>query len=145
MISKYYPEFVTVTGLNWIPVLAAKEHKDIVLESFSFLVKDGRAKISGFVLMDTHFHWQVMGEHKRENVQRDFLRFIAQQILKKLRNSNSPLLNELIDRGVAGSFRLVVKALKYKSYEKVGHHCNKNCSGNSCLELLNPYKITRPL
>ncbi len=37
-----------------------------------------------------------MGEHKREDVQRDFLRFTSQQILKYLRNSNSSLLNELL-------------------------------------------------
>ena len=98
MISKYHPEFVTVTCLNWVPVLAAKEHKIIILESFKFLVKEGRVKICSFVLMGTHFHfiWQVMGDHKREDVQRDFLRFTSQQILKNLRNSNSPLLNELL-------------------------------------------------
>jgi len=97
MISKYHPEFITVTCLNWIPVLETKEHKNIILESLDFLVKNGRVKVSGFVLMDTHFHliWQVMGDHKREDVQRDFLRFTAQQILKNLRNSNSQLLNKL--------------------------------------------------
>jgi len=96
MISKYHPEFITVTCLNWIPVLETKEHKNIILESLDFLVKNGRVKVSGFVLMDTHFHliWQVMGDHKREDVQRDFLRFTAQQILKNLRNSNSQLLNK---------------------------------------------------
>lgn len=50
------------------------------------------------MLMENHFHmiWQVMGDHKREDVQRDFLRFTAQQILKSLRNLNSTLLEELI-------------------------------------------------
>ncbi|MBL7872615.1 MAG: hypothetical protein JNM78_13445 [Cyclobacteriaceae bacterium] len=37
--------------------------------------------------------WQVIGDHKKEAVQRDFLRFTAQQILKNLRNTNSPLLD----------------------------------------------------
>lgn len=98
MLSKYHPEFLTITCLNWIPVLAAQEHKDIVVESLRFLVRDGRVKVSCFVLMDTHFHliWQVMGEHKRSDVQRDFLRFTSQQILKNLRNIKSPLLDELL-------------------------------------------------
>ena len=97
-MSKYHPDFVTVTCLNWIPVLASREHKEIVINSLRFLVKEGRVRVSAFVLMDTHFHliWQVMGEHKRENVQRDFLRFTAQQILKNLRNTKSPLLHELL-------------------------------------------------
>jgi REP element-mobilizing transposase RayT len=98
MISKYHPEFVTVTCMNWIPVLSFKEHKEIIVNSLRFLVNQRRVTVSGFVLMDTHFHliWQVMGEHKREDVQRDFLRFTSQQILKNLRNNNSPLLNELL-------------------------------------------------
>lgn len=98
MISKHHPEFLTVTCLNWSPVLETKEHRDIITDSFRFLVKDGRAKIFSFVLMNTHFHliWQIMGDHKPQDVQRDFLRFTAQQILKNLRNQNSPLLEQLL-------------------------------------------------
>jgi len=98
LISKYHPDFVTVTCLNWAPVLAGREHKEIVMNSLRFLVKEERVRVSAFVLMDTHFHliWQVMGEHTREDVQRDFLKFTSQQILKNLRNQNSPLLNDLL-------------------------------------------------
>ena len=97
-MSKYHPDFVTVTCLNWVPVLAAMEHKEIVINSLRFLVREERVRVSAFVLMDTHFHliWQVMGEHKREDVQRDFLKFTSQQMLKHLRNNNSPILNELL-------------------------------------------------
>jgi len=98
MIAKQFPEFITVTGLNWKPVLSAKAHKEIIINSLRFLVKEGRVRVSCFVLMENHFHmiWQVMGDHKREDVQRDFLRITAQQILKNLRNVNSPLLDELL-------------------------------------------------
>ncbi|MBS1491347.1 MAG: transposase [Bacteroidetes bacterium] len=98
MISKQHPEFLTVTCLNWVPILLDKEHKEIVIESLCYLVKEGRAKVFCFVLMDTHFHliWQVMGDHKKEAVQRDFLKFTAQQILKNLRNIKSTLLNDLL-------------------------------------------------
>jgi hypothetical protein len=40
--------------------------------------------------------WQILGDHKREDVQRDFLKFTGQQILKVLRNENSALQNDLI-------------------------------------------------
>lgn len=40
MLSKQYPEFITVTGLNWKPVLSAREHKEIIVNSFRFLVKE---------------------------------------------------------------------------------------------------------
>ena len=98
MIAKYYPEFLTVTCLNWIPLLSARENKEIIISSLRFLVKEDSVKVSCFVLMENHFHliWQVMGEHKKEDVQRDFLRFTAQQILKNFRNENSPLLASLL-------------------------------------------------
>jgi hypothetical protein len=48
----------------------------------SFLVKDQRIPIFAFV-MSNHFHliWQMLGDHKRDNVQRDFLKYTGQQIL----------------------------------------------------------------
>lgn len=48
--------------------------------------------------MSNHFHliWQIMGEHKRDAVQRDFLKFTGQQVLKSFRNAGSAMLSELI-------------------------------------------------
>ena len=39
---------------------------------------------------------EIAGDHKRDQVQRDFLKFTSQQILKTLRNENSPRLYELL-------------------------------------------------
>ncbi|MBX2894062.1 MAG: transposase [Cyclobacteriaceae bacterium] len=80
-----------------LPVLSRDIEKKIIIDSLRFLVSAQRIKITAFVLMDTHFHliWQVLGEHKREDVQRDFLRFTAQQLLKQLRNEKSELLSKL--------------------------------------------------
>ena len=50
-----------------------------------------------------------MGEHKREDVQRDFLRFTAQQILKQLRNFKSAMLKDLL---------VNAKDRKYKVWER---------------------------
>jgi putative transposase len=100
MYAKHYLEFITVTAHDWIPILELVVHKQIILDSLRFLVNSQRVKVTAFVLMDTHFHliWQVLGEHKREDVQRDFLRFTAQQILKNLRNEKSPILLKLLVR-----------------------------------------------
>lgn len=37
-----------------------------------------------------------MGDHKRDDVQRDFLKYTGQQILKILRNEQSPMLLKLL-------------------------------------------------
>jgi putative transposase len=67
------------------------------LDSLSFLSNAKRVTVYAFVILNNYFHliWQVMGDHKREDVQRDFLRYTSQQILKQLRNEQSLLINEL--------------------------------------------------
>jgi putative transposase len=96
--SKHYAEFITVTCLEWKPIIKENHFKDIIISSLRFLSQQERATIYAFVIMDNHFHliWQIMGDHKPEDVQRDFLKFTAQQILKDLKNSQSPLLEEIL-------------------------------------------------
>ncbi len=98
MYSKQHPEFITVTCLEWKHVLKDDRFKDIVIDSLSFLTKVNRITVYAFVIMQNHFHliWQMMGEHARDEVQRDFLKFTGQQILKHLRNEQSPLQKELL-------------------------------------------------
>jgi hypothetical protein len=38
----------------------------------------------------------MMGEHKKANVQRDFLKYTSQQILKAMKTEKSKLLDELL-------------------------------------------------
>ena len=96
--SKHYADFITITCLNWIPLLKEDRFKDIIIESLSFLSRSNRVSVYAFVIMSNHMHliWQIMGENERQDVQRDFLKFTGQQILKILRNEKSPLQDELL-------------------------------------------------
>ncbi|NJN43037.1 MAG: transposase [Flammeovirgaceae bacterium] len=96
--AKQFAQFITVTCLDWKPLLKDDNHKKVIIDSLRFLTREGRATIYAFVLMSNHFHliWQIMGNHKREDVQRDFLKFTGQQILKLLRNAKSDQLDELL-------------------------------------------------
>ena len=78
-----YPHFFTATNLEWKNVLAKDTYKDIIIESMRFLVKDKRVIIYGFVIMGNHIHliWQLQAGRKREDVQRDFLKFTAQHVV----------------------------------------------------------------
>lgn len=81
-----YPHFFTATNLEWKKLLAQDKYKDIIIESMRFLVKDKRVIIYRFVIMDNHIHiiWQLQAGRKREDVQRDFLKYIAQQIKREI-------------------------------------------------------------
>ena len=95
-----YPQFFTATNLEWKNLLQTDEYKDIVIEGMRFIVRDKRVIIYGFVIMHNHMHiiWQMQAGMKRENVQRDFLKHIAQKIHEDmLRNKRKDLSDYLVN------------------------------------------------
>ena len=94
----YHPEFVTVTCLNWKSLLADDTYKDVVIDSFRFMVQQKRLIIFGFALMPNHFHaiWQPTGEHNPVDIQRDLLKYTGQTILKKMASTGLTVLDELL-------------------------------------------------
>ncbi len=98
-LSEKHPDIYlfTATNLNWIKLLEEDENKNIVINSLKFLTDNKRVKVFGFVIMPNHIHllWQILEPHKTENVQRDFLKYTAQQIKWNLVNKDSPLLDEI--------------------------------------------------
>jgi putative transposase len=111
MIKEPYPQFFTATILEWKHLLKPEKYKDIILNSIRFLVKENRIKIYGFVIMPNHIHliWMINENHKRENVQRDFLRFTAQTIKFDLQE-NHP---EVLER-----FQVNAKDRQYQFWER---------------------------
>lgn len=93
LITEYYPQFFTATILEWKHLLKEDKYKDIIVESLRFLAKEKRVVVYSFV-MHIHIIWQIQGGHKRENVQRDFLKFTAQKIKYDLKDNNEVLLKE---------------------------------------------------
>ena len=78
----YYPHFFTATILEWKHLLIQDKYKDIIASSLDFLTLQKRVAVYGFVIMANHIHliWHILEGHKKENVQRDFMKFTAQQI-----------------------------------------------------------------
>lgn len=73
--------FTTATVINWYPLLENDVFKDIIIESFSFTVKNKRANIFAFVIMSNHFHivWQILPPYELNQVRQNLLKFTAQQ------------------------------------------------------------------
>lgn len=77
-----HTQFFTATILEWKPLLKPDKYKEIITDSLSFLVKEQRVFVHGFVIMPNHLHliWRINEALKREDVQRDFLKYTAQNI-----------------------------------------------------------------
>lgn len=106
-----FTRFFTATNLEWKKLLKPLKYKEVVLDSLRYLTKNGRVKIYAFVIMDNHIHliWQMINGNLEAHVQRDFLKFTAQQIKKDLKD-NHPLVLEL--------FKVNAKDREYQFWER---------------------------
>ncbi|WP_407522239.1 transposase [Lacibacter sp. MH-610] len=105
---KHLPQFITITNLNWLPILANDYHKQIVLEAIEHRVIKEQVTVYGFVLMPNHMHfiWQLHDEVVRSDFQRDFLKFTSRSILNFMRMHDDPLLNQLKVKAADRSFQV---------------------------------------
>lgn len=106
-----YPQFFTATNLEWKRLLKPGKYKDIVIGSMRFLVKDKRAKIFAFVIMENHIHliWQMLPDNDPEAGQRDFLKYTAQRIKKDLEKNHPAVLPH---------FKVDAKDREYQFWER---------------------------
>jgi putative transposase len=88
-------EFFTSTCLNWQPLLATDQRKQIVLDSLTFLVQDKRIWLYGYVIMPNHIHilWCKQPEWVDKNIQQHFAKFTAQQLKFSLLDNPTELAN----------------------------------------------------
>ena len=92
MHPKEHPSFITVTCLEWHPLLANDNVKDIIINSLRFLVSENRVVVYAFVIMNNHFHllWQITSANMCSVI---FLNLPASIFFYMLKNNT-----EMIDR-----------------------------------------------
>jgi len=98
-------QFFTAVCYNWLHLLADDESKLIVIEALRFRTKIGQVRVGVFVIMPNHIHiiWRVQNGFRLRDVQRDFLKFIARELIAKLQRDSGdagldPLYVDLKDR-----------------------------------------------
>jgi REP element-mobilizing transposase RayT len=93
-IIEEYPQFFTATILEWKPLLKLDKFKNIIIESFQYMVTNQRMKIFAFVIMRNHIHviWQNLPPYADTKNQLSFMKFTSQLMLKELRNNHTEVL-----------------------------------------------------
>lgn len=105
---EHYPQFVTITNLNWLPILKNDYHKDIIIEALRKRVDNQQLSIYAFVIMPNHIHliWQLHDGIKKADFQRDLLKFTSRSILWFMRMNNDSLLPLLEVNAVDRKFQV---------------------------------------
>lgn len=78
--------FVSFAVVEWIPVFALNEYKDILIESLTFCQRKKGMEIYAWVIMNNHMHlvFRSSGQQKPELLLGDFKRFTSQRIVKAI-------------------------------------------------------------
>ncbi len=104
----HYPQFVTITNNNWLPILKNDYHKDIIIEALRKRVYNQQISIYAFVIMSNHMHliWQLHDGINKADFQRDLLKFTSRSILWFMRMNNDSLLPLLEVNAVDRKFQV---------------------------------------
>lgn len=110
-MQEHYLQFFTATNLWWEKLLKPDKYKQIMVDSLAFLVENNRVKVYSFIIMPNHIHiiWRINKNHKRQDVQRDFLKFTAQKIKFDLEEHHPNVLKH---------FEVNLKDRKYQFWER---------------------------
>ena len=85
--DQYGMYFLTPTIVDWVDVFTRKQHRDILINSLNFCVKEKALSVYGYVIMTNHMHMIVQSrDGKLSNTIRDFKKFTAMQILETIKN-----------------------------------------------------------
>jgi REP element-mobilizing transposase RayT len=96
MLDQYYPEFLTATILRWQHLLKDDNCKQIILDSFQWLVNEGKCKVYAFVIMPNHIHliWKISDGYPRKEVQAAFFSFTGHEFKKYLKVNDRTTLEQ---------------------------------------------------
>ena len=86
-LERHHVQFFTSVCNDWLRLLDSDEAKNIIVKALQYQVKKGQVKIAAFVIMPNHIHliWRIQNTYRLEDVQRDFLKFTAKELLKLIK------------------------------------------------------------
>ena len=114
--------FLTFTVIDWIDVFTRKEYKIVITESLNYCIENKGLEVYAWCLMSNHLHLVCRAKEgfKISEVIRDFKKFTAKQILRKIEIEPESRKDWMLYRfEYAGKFDNRIK--KYKLWQEPNH------------------------
>ncbi len=88
--------FYTATVFQWKPLLKVFHFEPVIVESLSYLHREGCIKVYGFVIMPNHMHliWELKKQNGKESPVASFMKFTAKRFQKELKNNFPHILEQ---------------------------------------------------
>ncbi|MBN4072623.1 transposase [Crocinitomix catalasitica] len=83
--SSYY---LTLTVVDWVDVFTRKNHKDAIVDSLRYCIKEKGLNVYAYCLMSNHLHLIVNCDEpfQLRDVMRDFKKFTSKKIISQIQN-----------------------------------------------------------
>jgi REP-associated tyrosine transposase len=88
-----YPHFLTCTVFEWLPVFTRPDAVQIVLDSWTFLQREGRMKLYAYVILENHLHFIASSNELSKEVG-DFKSFTARKLIELLQSAGAQTILE---------------------------------------------------
>lgn len=85
-----YPYFLTCTIVGWLPIFSRPETFKIITDSLTFLQRQGRLSLFGYVILENHLHLVVSSPNLSTDIG-DFKSYTAHQLIHYLEEKNVEL------------------------------------------------------
>lgn len=93
------PHFLTCTVVEWIDIFTRPIYRDIVIESLKFCISKKGMILYGYVIMSNHLHLIIQSKDgKLSDLLRDFKKFTAREILKKIQSTPESRRKWMLER-----------------------------------------------
>ncbi|MEA5598663.1 REP-associated tyrosine transposase, partial [Rivularia sp. UHCC 0363] len=86
-----YPQFLTCTVVNWIPLFSQPEFAQIIIKSLDFLSSNERLALHAYIIMENHLHLIASAENISKEIAA-FKSFTARSIIDSLKDSKKEYL-----------------------------------------------------
>ncbi|MFN2458015.1 MAG: transposase, partial [Chitinophagaceae bacterium] len=95
LVQDHHVQFFTAVCKDWLPLLQSDAAKHIVIDALKYRIDKGEVKVCAYVIMPNHMHliWRVSEKLRREDFQRDFLKFTAKKVIEYLQSNKSEFLS----------------------------------------------------
>ncbi len=78
-----YPRFFTCTIVEWLPVFTRQDSVQIILDSWSFLQREGRLTLFAYVVLENHIHFIASSDNLAKEIG-DFKSYTARRLIDLL-------------------------------------------------------------
>lgn len=135
-IKKNCSYYVTMTVVDWIDIFSRQNHRDVVISSLQYCIKNKGLNVYAFCLMTNHLHMIVNCNEpfQLHDVIRDFKRFCVKKIIEQIKEEPESRREWLL-----------------KAFSEAGENYSRNKyvkfwqTGNHAIELYNEAFVWRKM